>query len=686
MPLPAILGMLAALGVGGGLGALQGAGAKKQQETDLMRKILLDTVMKGTRIPEEAVGKYFSKDMGPSLHMLAESNRIRRQEDFNFVRSLNGDEGGPPPNGGPNLVQNTPQGPMVPGTPQQQQPGTPQMPWMPPMLLPPEQPATPTEAAPMDVGPRQAPAQTPIRARSSIGGKFGDFTFNTPAVSPEAAANANRAGFEFQQKRDFDQALSTASKRNMPYNQLVGELTQRGLMTASPQGKDALATYGENQHNQLVNDVLWKQITGGRRPYTPAEAEAAEVQAYGISGFKPPKAPDQQSVDQRYVQAVQSAMLANPGVPFSMVDTVVRGQIGGAPSQQAVAQVAEYAKATAQRQVQAQNPNLNPAAVQSDVNKQVGQLGVTEAERTRANAPVEMDQATKDVYTAQGLTPPLQSQMRGAPAAGPMPGAAIEQGKAAAAKTAGAQATATAAGGARGRQATAGEDLVPDTELLQKYIEPNGEPPQAGLTRAQLNEKVNKGEIGVLHTDPRTHRNIGTVSGIIKGYTSAYPVVAPLLDKWGGMEGILSRIGGRMAAAPSHVGRFGIEVPIPALTDEQVKKLGITKAQADALAAWHHYGNTALLTIRSMGEGERGNVGQKIVGQAADTFPTFLDNSRTSGQKLSLLVNRLANEYANSATFRGKAWAYGLDPKTMEYDIMAVPKGSKLPPNWKMVR
>jgi len=116
MPIPFILGALASLAVGGGLGALQRQQQQATAERETMQKILLDSVMKGTALPTEAVNKYFSKDMGPALNMLAESNRIRQQDELSAAQRFMADEPAQSTSGVNGVPMPQP-GPQAPGDP-----------------------------------------------------------------------------------------------------------------------------------------------------------------------------------------------------------------------------------------------------------------------------------------------------------------------------------------------------------------------------------------------------------------------------------------------------------------------------------------------------------------------------------------------------------------------------------------
>lgn len=80
MPVPFLLGALAALGVGGALGAARGAGVQKQQEAETMRGLLVQAAMSGTDLPPDVLGQYFSKNAVPAFKLMAQAVQARNQQ------------------------------------------------------------------------------------------------------------------------------------------------------------------------------------------------------------------------------------------------------------------------------------------------------------------------------------------------------------------------------------------------------------------------------------------------------------------------------------------------------------------------------------------------------------------------------------------------------------------------------
>lgn len=92
MPIPILLGALAALGVGGALGAAQGMGQRRHEEESTMRKVMAEAAMSGTKLPADVIGKYFSKDAVPAFMMLAEAQQHNKQQAMQAFQGFGGGE------------------------------------------------------------------------------------------------------------------------------------------------------------------------------------------------------------------------------------------------------------------------------------------------------------------------------------------------------------------------------------------------------------------------------------------------------------------------------------------------------------------------------------------------------------------------------------------------------------------
>lgn len=683
MPVPAILGLIGALGVGAGMGFAD----QKVKQNEAARKMALEAIqtlmLSGQGVPPEWVKNILGKEFADFPNMVSGAVRAGQERDAARAHALiQGYRGGSPasendPNASmsPSGVPLSTAGPLMPGDPQFQAPGRP------PIALPPAEVAAPSTELPQTAqapGPNllNQPALTPTPTVST---KLGNVNLSFPGTTHEEARRENQqvAGRQF---------MAEMTKGRRSYADMLREAGQRGFLN-DPNIQKGLEAYGKAQYDQAFNGAV-VGLTGGTRAPSPQEYEGAQWQAYAQTGFNPPPAPNQETVDQRYMTTFAQAWMQNLGRPIPELDAAVRQAIGGVPSPKAIEQATVQVKQLLTQAVIAGNPGIqnNPERLAMMVDKLMGGVGRTAEEQKALTTRAPIDPAVERRMAEQGIPAPLQSQLGGSQAApGASTGEVRRQMEAEDIARDAAKTKATTTASKQAAQATAGGELVPDKELFENYSTPNGDPPQAGMTRDALNAEINSGKLGVLHTDKRTYRNLGTLDGIIKGYTKAYADVAPLLDR-----GVVARAVGRLAAAPTPVEIMGIKIPllgtIPPLTDAQLKSFGITRKEADALAAWVHYNNTALLTLRSIGEGERGNVAQRIIGRGEETFPNLTDNSRTAGAKLDLLIRRLAVERAGAATFNGREWAFHVDPKTKAFDIGLVPRGVKLPQGWEFVR
>lgn len=176
MPLPVILGALAALAAGTGLGTMQRKEAEKQRALETGRDVFLKALLSGTDVPDSILAQYFGKDQVPNFKMLGESIRVgQRAEREQFLN--------PGAGSGANLTPATPPDQMAPGDPTM---ATSAPSWHPPLLMPSAsaEPAATAVPAPITPTVRPQPGRTL---------KQGNLSFTIP---PTSEADVARLGME----------------------------------------------------------------------------------------------------------------------------------------------------------------------------------------------------------------------------------------------------------------------------------------------------------------------------------------------------------------------------------------------------------------------------------------------------------------------------------------------------------
>lgn len=641
MPIPVILGALAALATGAGLGKLQQMERDKVQEKTFMRETLLKSLMSGADVPEALLTTHFDKTMAPALRMLGEATRVNQTRQLDAAKGFLGNSEGEGFPGGTSPQSAAPQQLSGPAP----EPAAPAQSWHPPMLQPAPSaaPASPVEMPAIgDLALRVAPKSPAMRPLPSTSIDVGGLKISTPGMSREAAANANRAEFGFQQQRDFDTALATASRRNTPYAELAREMEQRGLVTSSPQAKDALQQYGQRQYDGALHAAL-SVTTGGKRAPTPTEYEGAQWQAFGQTGFGIPPAPNQQSMDQRYLGALQHAFNANPNAPLDVVDGIVRGIIGGSPSPQAIEQGAAQYRQAAEARVRSAEPNANPARTEALTLKDTGYIGATEAQRTRANEPAPLAPEAKQAMLETGQAPPSLSQFAGTLAApnALSPGEARQRGEAAKAAAAGQQAAATAAGSKAGAE-TARPNVTLTPEERSKFVDPKT------LTVAPEGTKwKDAGPDGKFVSFTGTKEDLhGAVRlrEVVKDYETQLRTLKPLLEN-GAWANVASRwfiTGTDSVSIPGT--KISIGMPSGALPDAKAIRAAfpdVPAAQAEkyarAMVRVQANHDTMLSILRTF-YNEKGNARGDLIASGAKTFPSLSDNWLTASEKFDRML------------------------------------------------
>lgn len=204
MPIPVILGALAALAAGTGLGVFKQKEAEKSRAQEYGQKVFLDELLAGKSVPDSILTQYFPKDIMPSLKMMGEARRFERENRFNAGMKMVGGGGGAeaPTDAAP-------------------QTGAPTPAWMPPML----QQGAGAPAGPTSIVPSML---SPVRAEPGVSFKVDEgLTLNKPATS---AADVARLGFEGQRVGMESERLGMERAKQPGEMTLQGQKIEEGAL------------------------------------------------------------------------------------------------------------------------------------------------------------------------------------------------------------------------------------------------------------------------------------------------------------------------------------------------------------------------------------------------------------------------------------------------------------------------
>lgn len=636
MPIPILLGALAALGVGGALGAAQGMGQRKLDEQKFMREMIATTSLQGVKWPEAMIAKHVGKDAVPAFMMLPEAVQAMQKQRFSQFRQLQeGDAGpqspqaGPPQSGTPSIAAFMPQSS---GGAALTQP-----------------PPPPSEMSPGDLSTgvgenlgmpqpqaTQAPAVRPVRASPSItmsakGEMSATYAGTSRSEAQKLTEHATTQGF-----------LSEATRGTMSYSDMVKQAGSRGILH-DPNVQKAVNDLGNQQYTQELS-----KLAGGKVPATETEWRDLQTKAYAITGFPHPDyikalAPTPQAQGELFASSMQRAMLANPGATFAQLYKATVAGTGITPPQPLVDTLLKEFRSNVEPNLR-RDPSLanNPAAIESELQKRTGYFSVSEADRARMDLPVE-DSALQGERALMGLPPLRQSQLRGQEGGAvslPDQKKQAEQRKVAqGAAEARARAEATAAG----TEGTRAFKFMTPAER-EHFVDP------VSLNIAPEGSKwqdVAAGGKFVSFTGTKADLSgVGRLRQVMTTYKEAIETLRPLLEEGALVTrarslGITGGGGIKIQWADITIGRIpagalpdkkALETAFPGVPHEQAMKY------AKAMVRMQAAEDTGLSILRTFFN-EKGNVRGDLIQSGIRSLPTLSDNKLTATEKYANLLD-----------------------------------------------
>lgn len=391
MPVPIILGALAAIAGGLGVGTLKRKVIEDQQERALMIDTVTQIAQSGQPVPPQFAQKAGIKpELLQALTFAGQAKREAQQSALaGFQKMLQGESA--PAAGGGTGVELTPPAPSVD---------------------PSGQPAAGGSLPAMPMLTAQA-----IRPKPSVSGTFdypggGKVTIGRPGVSELEARREteHRAGQAF---------IADAAKSTKSHPDLIREAASKGLLT-DPNVQKSIDTLGQTRYNEALGE-----ITKGRPFTSQLDFVDAQMQAYGQTGYMPADllkslAPTPQLQDEMFARTFARWRAASPDVPFSALFNAVQGATNITPSAALKQSITQQAGAAIEQELRGTRPDLvnNPAAIEAEKQKRLGYVGTSEAERARMDAPVN-DPDLQAERARMGLPPLRESQLRGLEAQAP---------------------------------------------------------------------------------------------------------------------------------------------------------------------------------------------------------------------------------------------------------------------------
>lgn len=434
--------------------------------------------------------------------------------------------------------------------------------------------------------------------------------------------------------------LSSPQAAKLTHPELVDEARRRGLLGA-PNAEAALAAVGKAKFDATFAKRLAEH---GKTP-TDSQFRDAAYGSFIETGYVPREitdrlyhTPEQQTMG--YAQAMANAYKLHPDIPLNHIHSIVTSQLNFQPSQQAVSEVAKNVRNDLRNRLM-NDPNLaaNPAAMEAEILKRTGYLGATRDEVDAANKVAPLPSSVLEEYGIQGVAPPLAKESK-RPVAGAGATTTVPE------MLSGSAQERAARGAATTRAAVQSVEVAPENERKRFVDLATGSEPPTTSTRGDLDKGFNDGKYAQMTVnDPRIFFNLRNLANTVRRFEK---YVGDLQGELG--EGFLDRflksasLG--MAETPGlniggqKVGSF----KLPA-SQMWMDILGVNKEQAEKLIALQGEYNTALLILRELESGEKGNIAARVVGPGFENFPHFPhDNFTTSMAKLKAFRTRVANE------------------------------------------